>query len=197
MSKQVPEQDWRCARSQRIAALETLLQKVEFASEGSPELDSDFARTFPSAPTNVTRSIDALVRMIEIELPGWWWTFGYCTFSNDASLYPPGSARFRRQFSHASLGLDGRSGPQALALFEKWGKLFDEGFHCDLRGGTVVLSMLIVFLRAQIAIAKAGVQAGSPSGWVVWKHKPKLQSPKSTSAQLELFGAYLSQINHA
>jgi hypothetical protein len=153
------------AKGQSIGALKKFLRKVELASEGSPELDSDFASIFPSAPTNVTRSIDALVRMIEIELPGWWWTFGYCTLSNDASLYPPGSARFRRQFSHASLGLDGQSGPQALELFEKWGKLFDEGFHCDLRGGTVVLSMLIVFLTAQIAIAKAGVEAGSPSGW--------------------------------
>jgi hypothetical protein len=150
----------RAARSQGIAGLKKLLRKVEIASDGSPELDSEFASIFPSAPANVTRSIDALVRLIETELPGWWWTFGHCTLSNDASLYPPGSPRFRRQFSHASMGVDGRSGPEAIGLLElpKSGKLFDEGFHCDLLGGAVPLSMLSVFLRAKIALAKAGSQ---------------------------------------
>jgi hypothetical protein len=50
------------AKGQSIGALKKLLRKVELASEGSPELDSDFVSIFPSAPTNVTRSIDALVR---------------------------------------------------------------------------------------------------------------------------------------
>ena len=147
----------RADRGQRIKDLKWLLQKVEIASEGSPELDNEFANIFPSAPAGVTRSIDALVRLIETELPGWWWTFGYCRLSNDASLYPPVSPRFRQQFSHASLGVDGSSGPEANGLLEipKWRKLFDEGFHCDLIGGTVLLSMLTVFLRAKIALAKA------------------------------------------
>jgi hypothetical protein len=142
------------AKGQSIGTLKKLLRKVELASEGSPELDSDFVSIFPSAPTNVTRSIDGLVRMIETELPGWWWTFGYCTLSNDASLYAPGSPRFRHQFSHASMGW---SGPEAKGLLElpKSSKLFDEGFHCDLLGGTVHLSMLRVFLRAKIALANA------------------------------------------
>ena len=147
----------RLDRSQRIADLRALLRNVETAAEGSPDVDREFARIFPTAPRNVSRSIDALVRLIETELPGWWWTFGYCTLSNDASLYPPVSPRFRQQFSHASVGVDGRSGPEAKGLLEipKWGKLFDEGFHCDLIGGTVLLSMLTVFLRAKIALAKA------------------------------------------
>ena len=59
--------------------LEKLLRKVEAASKGSPELDREFASAFPSAPPNVTRSIDAVVGLIETELPGWWWTCGYCT----------------------------------------------------------------------------------------------------------------------
>jgi hypothetical protein len=152
-------------KAQMIKHLNRLLRKVEIASEGSAELDREFTNIFPSAPANVTRSIDGLVRLIETELPGWWWTFGYCQLSNDASLYPPRSprfrqqfSRFRQQFSHASLGVDGNSGPKAIGLLEipKWGKLFDEGFHCDLIGGTVLLSMLTVFLRAKIALAKAG-----------------------------------------
>jgi hypothetical protein len=142
---------------QRIKDLKKLLQKVEVSTEGSPEIDREFAKVFPSAPADVSRSIDALVRLIETELPGWWWTFGYCKLSNDASLYPPISPRFRQQFSHASLGVDGRSGPDANGLLEipKWGKLFDGGFHCDLMGGTVLLSMLRAFLSAKIALAKA------------------------------------------
>jgi hypothetical protein len=58
------------------------------------------------------------------------------------------------------MGVDSRSGPEAIGLLElpKSGKLFDEGFYCDLLGGTVPLSMLRVFLRAKIALAKAGSQ---------------------------------------
>ena len=74
-----------------LVNLKKLLRKVEAASNGSPELEAEFAITFPSAPPNVTRSIDAVARLIETELPGWWWTFGYCTLSNDASLYVPSS----------------------------------------------------------------------------------------------------------
>jgi hypothetical protein len=112
----------RADRSRK--GLKKLLRKVEVAAKGSPELDLEFAKIFPSAPANVSRSIDALVKLIETELPGWWGTFGYCTLSNDASLYPPGSARFRHQFSHASMGVDG-SGPEAIGLLElpKSGKL--------------------------------------------------------------------------
>jgi hypothetical protein len=36
---------------------EALLQKIEAVSQGTPELDRDFAAVFPSAPSNVTRSI--------------------------------------------------------------------------------------------------------------------------------------------
>jgi hypothetical protein len=66
--------------------LRELLRKVEAAPNGTPELDSEFASVFPSTPRKVTRSIDAAVRLIESELPGWWWTCGHCTLSDDASL---------------------------------------------------------------------------------------------------------------
>jgi hypothetical protein len=58
------------------------------------------------------------------------------------------------------------SGSDAAGLLRlrKSGKLFDEGFHCDLLGGTVLLSMLIVFLEAKIALAKARPQPKSRKG---------------------------------
>ena len=45
------------------------------------------------------------------ELPGWWWTCGYCTLSNDASFYVPGSSEF--PYATAMMAPDGRSGPEA------------------------------------------------------------------------------------
>src|SRR5262249_60123158 len=65
---------------------------------GSPELDSEFVSTFRSAPSNVTRSIDAAVQLIETDLRGWWWNCGYCEVTNGASLYVPGSSRIRANF---------------------------------------------------------------------------------------------------
>lgn len=134
--------------------LEELLRKVEAAPQGTPELDSEFASVFTSVPLNVTRSIDAVAQLIESELPGWWWTCGYCTLSNDASLYVPGSNRF--PYARAVMGPDFRSGPEALRLLEHpiWGRVFDDGFHRDRRSGTVPLAMLAVFLAAKIALAR-------------------------------------------
>jgi hypothetical protein len=128
--------------------LRRLLQKVETARVGSPELDNEFGSTFRSAPPNVTRSIDAAIRLIETELPGWWWNCGCCGHRNGASLYVPGSSRIRGNFPSAT-----GSRPEDLRLLQdpKWGTLFDSGFHCD-RGGTVPLAMLAVFLEAKIAL---------------------------------------------
>ena len=49
--------------------LRKLLQKVEAAPSGSPELDSEFESTFRSTPPCVTRSIDAAAWLIETEFP--------------------------------------------------------------------------------------------------------------------------------
>jgi hypothetical protein len=132
--------------------LERLLDKVEVAAEGSLELDREFAQVFPKTPFNVSTSIDAVVRLIESELPGWWWTCGYCTLSNDASLYVPGANGF--PYAKAIMGPDFRSGSRSLRLLDdrRWGKIFDQGFHRDRRGGTVPLAMLAAFLAAKIAL---------------------------------------------
>jgi hypothetical protein len=134
--------------------LRSLLQKVETARVGSSELDKEFVSTFRSAPPNVTRSIDAVIRLIETEL-GWWWNCGCCEHRNGASLYVPGSSRIRGHFPSANA-----SRPEDLRLLQdpKWGTLFDSGFHCD-RGGTVPLAMLAVFLEAKIALTCAQLGA--------------------------------------
>jgi hypothetical protein len=131
--------------------LRKLLQKVETAPFGSPELDSEFVRTFRSAPPNVTRSIDAAVRLIETDLPGWWWNCGYGALRNGASLYVPGSSQIRIPGTRTAP--EAGPSPEHLRLLQdpKWGKLFDSGFHCE-RGGTVPLAMLAVFLEAKIAL---------------------------------------------
>jgi hypothetical protein len=56
------------AMKMRKRTMKTLLRKVKAAAEGSPELDAEFASAFPSAPAKVTRSLDAVVRLIETEL---------------------------------------------------------------------------------------------------------------------------------
>ena len=133
--------------------LRKLLQKVETAPSGSPELDSEFVRTFPLASPIVTRSIDAAVQLIETELPGWWWNCGFCALRNGASLYVPGSSRIRMNSPAAKMAPHYGSRAEDLRLLQdpKWGALFDSGFHCD-RGGTVPLAILVVFLEAKIAL---------------------------------------------
>jgi hypothetical protein len=147
--------------------LEELLRKVETARSGTAELDSAFVSVFPSAPRKVTRSIDAAVRLIEIELPGWWWTCGYCMLSNDASLYVPGSNRF--PYARVVMGPDFRSGPEALRLLQdpKWGRRFGDGFHRDRRGGTVPLAILAAFLEAKITLSRFQSASGAedPEGF--------------------------------
>jgi len=128
-------------------SMRKLLHQVETALSGLPELDTEFENTFRSVPPNVTRSIDAAARLIETELPGWWWNCGHCALRNGASLYVPGSSQIRVNFPSAGIG------PAFVRLLQdpKWGKLFDGGFHCD-RAGTVALAMLAVFLEAKIAL---------------------------------------------
>src|SRR5258705_12261992 len=107
--------------------LRKLLQKVETARIGSPELDSEFVSTFRSAPPNVTRSIDAAARLIETELPGWWWNCGHCALRNGASLYVPGSSQIQVNYPSAGTGPDFGPSPEHLRLLQdpKSGKLFD------------------------------------------------------------------------
>jgi hypothetical protein len=138
--------------------LRKLLHQVETAPSGSPELDSEFESTFRSVPSHVTRSIDAAARLIETELPGWWWNCGHCALRNGASLYVPGSSQIRVNYHSARTG----PRPEHLRLLQdpKWGKLFDSGFHCD-RAGTVPLAMLAVFLEAKIALTLVQPEASA------------------------------------
>ena len=112
-----------------------------------------FESTFRSVPSHVTRSIDAAARLIETELPGWWWNCGHCALRYGASLYVPGSSQIRVNYPSAGTGPDFGPRPEHLRLLHdpKWGKLFDSGFHCD-RAGTVPLAMLAVLLEAKIAL---------------------------------------------
>ena len=134
--------------------LRKLLQKVEAAPSGSPELDSEFESTFRLAPPHVTRSIDAAGWLIETELPGWWWNCGHCALRNGASLFVPGSSQIRAIFPAAVMPPNFEPRPEHLRLLQdpKWGKLFDRGFHYNRGGGTVPLAMLAVFLEAKIAL---------------------------------------------
>jgi len=137
----------------RKVDLRKLLHRVETVPIGSPELDSEFESTFRSVPSHVTRSIDAAARLIETELPGWWWNCGHCALRYGASLYVPGSSQIRVNYPSAGTSPDFGPRPEHLQLLHdpKWGKLFDSGFHCD-RAGTVPLAMLAVFLEAKIAL---------------------------------------------
>src|SRR2546428_621634 len=80
--------------------------RVETDAIGSPELDSEFESTFPSVPSHVTRSIDAAARLIETELPGWWWNCGHCALRNGASLYVPGSSHIRVNYPSVATAPD-------------------------------------------------------------------------------------------
>ena len=146
----------------RKVDLRKLLHRVETAAIGSPVLDNEFESTFRSVPSHVTRSIDAAARLIETELPGWWWNCGYGAVRNGASLYIPGSSQIRANLPGTRAAPEYGPSPEHLRLLRdpKWGRLFDSGFHCE-RGSTVPLAMLTVFLEAKIALMCAGPAASA------------------------------------
>ena len=59
-----------------MSLLHKLLEKVNAAPVGSAELDKDIIVAFPITSRGITKSIDAIVHLIETELPGWWWVCG-------------------------------------------------------------------------------------------------------------------------
>ena len=95
----------------------------------------------PLSPYNVaselTRSLDKIVSLIERKLPGWAWKVGTCSVSDDAWLVPDFNcpthgARFREQF-----------GP-----FES-GSIWDTGIDIDRRPpGNVALALCQAFCEA-------------------------------------------------
>jgi len=138
----------------RKVDLRKLLQKVEAASSGSPELDSEFESTFRSAPPCVTRSIDAAAWLIETEFPGWLWNCRHSALRNGASLLVPGSSQIQVNSPNERIPPDLEPRPEHLRLLQdpKWGKLFNRGFHCNRGNGTAPLAMLAVLLQAKIAL---------------------------------------------
>ena len=76
----------------------------------------------------------AAIQEFEAALPGWWWSIGSCGLTRDASCGPD--------------CWSGDADPSEL-------KLFDNGFHCDDRNGTVASSLRNVMHQALEAKARA------------------------------------------
>src|SRR5437870_7965259 len=104
-------------RRMRKVDLRKLLHRVETVPLGSPELDSEFESAFRSVPSRVTRSIDAAARLIETELPGWWWNCGHCALRSDASIYVPCSSQLRVNYPSAERGPDFGPAPSTFGCF--------------------------------------------------------------------------------
>lgn len=77
-------------------------------------------------PTDA-EDLAAAIADFERLLPGWWWSVGTCSVSRDASCAPD------------------RTGPDAHLLNDR---LFDNGFHCDDREGSVAGSLRKVMRQA-------------------------------------------------
>jgi hypothetical protein len=93
-------------------------------ADASADASSEkFTQPVEWQPENLPALFDA-VRRLERELPGWWWSVGACHVSADASIGP-----INRPWAHASIGPD--SGGPSEHLLED--RMFDGGFHCDLR----------------------------------------------------------------
>jgi len=91
-----------------MSILHNLLQKVNSTPVDSAELDKDIIAAFPTAFDGITKSIDAIVRLIETELPGWWWQCGCASLSSDAApAARQGSANLDGLWSVAIVTLQG------------------------------------------------------------------------------------------
>lgn len=69
------------------------------------------------------------IEEFERRLPGWWWSIGICSVSADASCGPD------------------IAGPDA-DLLDYESRVFDEGFDCDDRNGTLASSLCDVMKQA-------------------------------------------------
>jgi hypothetical protein len=102
----------------------------------------------------ITESLDAIVAMIERELPGWWWSCGSCHLTGDGDV---GALNPRRLKTHAILAPD-YNDPQAKGLPEIEGAAeFDEGFCTSLDGRgkhMAALALCSSFCRAKAALAE-------------------------------------------
>lgn len=86
-----------------------------------------------SVPTTNTDDLAVAIKEFEKALPGWWYSLGNCSVSRDASCGPD------------------RTGQDAHLLTNR---LFDDGFHCDDREGTMAESLRDVTRQALEAKAR-------------------------------------------
>lgn len=83
-----------------------------------------------------TEDLSIAIKIFEANLPGWWWSIGPCSISRDASCGPD------------------LNGPDANLLKLSETKIFDEGFHCDLKDGCLAEALGNVMEQALEAKAK-------------------------------------------
>ena len=82
--------------------------------------------------------LNEAISRLNRELPGWWWSIGYCSVSADASIGPD------------------VAGPD-YALLEA--HLFDSGFHADLRQPATVAEALNNCINQAIEAKRNHVQS--------------------------------------
>ena len=131
-----------------MTTLTSLRERVEKATGPDREIDVEIffeldwtgqgdARTAPE----YTSSIDAVVALIERELPGWAWKEGTCCVSDDAWLAPDFNSpdhgdRLRQELSYAKI---------------EAGDILDVGIDIDRRpSGNPALALLLAFLKAKL-----------------------------------------------
>ena len=88
--------------------------------------------------------LDAAIVEFTTALPGWWFTVGACHLSRDASCGPD------------------RKGQHAYLLERK---KFDEGFHADLREGTIAEALRDVTQQALEALALVDAEKLDDREW--------------------------------
>jgi hypothetical protein len=98
-------------------------------------------------------SLEDAIAKLNAELPGWWWSVGVCSVSADASIGPD------------------RAGPDASLL---GGRLFDEGFHADLRQPATPAEALLHVLEKAKAAKATLIFANVPSKiWIAHSSETK------------------------
>lgn len=101
-------------------------------------------------PTTDTDDLAAAISEFEANLPGWWWSIGHCSVSRDASCGPE------------------MSGPDGALIEDRAvppeDRLFDRGFHCDDKNGTLASSLRNVMHQAMEARAEARKAAPAAKG---------------------------------
>lgn len=139
--------------------LPALIEKLRGLKGPDREVDAMIAGIFTSVddpryaafesgrdyPDTYTASLDAVVDLIERELPGWAWKVGTCSVSDDAWLVPDFNSpehgeRLKRELSY-----------DTMVSGDTW----DVGIDIDQRpAGRPAIALLIAFLEAKMEMEK-------------------------------------------